>query len=104
MDERPAVTCCQSATPEEIEQDPDLYRCDVCPVRMAIEDLQPENADAWGTFQRVSTRFLVDLHAGGLALDRLTADYSPDEFLDLVERLTVLYDIVAPVASDDPPK
>lgn len=100
VDDAPSVACCQRATPEEVADDPELYQCETCPLRIAQAQLFPENVTAWWLYTQVATRFLVDLHAGGLALERLTADQSSEEFSDLLERLTLLYDVVCPVKTE----
>lgn len=100
VDEAPSVACCQRATAEEVAEDPDLFDCDTCALRQAQTQLFPENVLAWWLYTQVATRFLVDLHAGGLALQRLTADLSSDEFSETLERLTLLYDVVCPVKAE----
>jgi hypothetical protein len=94
--ERPFLTCCQFASDEDLETESDLFNCDACPVRDALDALWPENAAAWALFNRIARRFVADLHAGGEALHRLTADLDAEDFADLLDRLTLIYDVVCP--------
>ena len=70
--------------------------CDTCPVSDAQQALWPENADAWAIFQRLAQRFVVDAGLTPMLLTALTTDRDPQETVDLLERLTELYDIVVP--------
>ncbi len=81
---------------EALEQEPELYQCETCPVADAQGQLWTENAEAWGVFQRLAQRFVIDTHLGPSVFAALTADAEPDAVVDLVERLGVMYDIVAP--------
>lgn len=61
-----------------------------------IERLRPENQSAWAQFQRLCTRFLVECQGIGAVLDRLGRDEDTEDFMDLVARFSVLYDIYYP--------
>lgn len=65
-------------------------------MQAAVDTLLPENHHAWTLFHQCATRFLADTHAGGVALARLTADLSAEEFSDLLERFNLLYDVLCP--------
>jgi hypothetical protein len=90
------------ATDEEVETDAELFDCDDCPVREALEGLWPENADAWRMFHRVVTRFAVDMHAGAEIMRRLAVDIDADDFGDLVDRFSLIYDLLYPPAAPTP--
>ena len=79
-----------------LKDDPDLFDCATCPVREAWEGLDDANREAWAMFQRLMSRFVVDLGAGSAVFARMTADVPDEAYADLVARLTVLYDIVCP--------
>lgn len=105
VDERAQHPCCLFATDDELQTDPDLYDCDDCPVRDALEGLWPENAEAWRIFHVAVTRFTVDLHAGNEALRRLTAhldETDPEAFSDLLARLGLIYDLLYPPPAPTP--
>lgn len=58
--------------------------------------LWAENVEAWSVFQRLAQRFVVDTHLGPSVFAAVTDGTDPDEIVELVERLGVIYDIVAP--------
>ncbi len=92
-----ALTCCLTATEEELEEDPEAYLgCEDCPVAQQIDGLDAQNHDAYRLYQQVVTRFAVEAHAIPLALSRITEDLSQDEFTDLWERFGVLHDVFCP--------
>lgn len=100
------MTCCLLAADADIEADPEAYRCfradrpddPPCAVADALDQLYADDANrqAWQLFRQVATRFLSDAHAIPLALERLTADMDAETFADVVERLTVIYNVVCP--------
>jgi hypothetical protein len=94
------VSCCQVASDDEIETDPAVFDCDTCPVAQALGDLWPENAQAWDLFKRLATRFVVDAGLAASVFQRLTEDLDVDEMQELVERLTVIYDLVMPAPAE----
>ncbi len=84
------------ATDEELETDGEQYDCETCPVADHLQGLWPENAEAWRIYRLLASRFLVDLHAGGAALTKLTADLDEEPFEDLMQRLAIIYDVLCP--------
>jgi hypothetical protein len=96
VDERPQAACCLFANDEEIESDVDAYDCQSCTVAEALDDLWPENRAAWVFFRKLVTRFTVDMGCVGIALDRLTREMEPEEFADVLNRLSVIYDELYP--------
>lgn len=81
---------------ETVDGDPAAFDCDTCDVADALAGLDGQNREAWRLYRQVVTRLGGDLHAGGLVLDRLTRDMDPDDFADLWQRLTVLYNAINP--------
>ena len=97
MDERPSLSCCLFASEEDRETDPGAYDCATCAVAAALEDLYPENRVAWDLYRQIVTRFTYDTDTVALAFDRLTRDLDPEDFGDLLTRVTLIYDDVNPV-------
>lgn len=58
--------------------------------------LDTDNATAWALYQRLCNRFVNDIQAGSVVLDRLTADDDAESFGDKVERLNVIYAVLQP--------
>lgn len=79
-----------------VRQQPEAYDCDACEVTARTSALGDENREAWLLYRRCCNRFLVDLQAGHLMLQRATEDADSETFLDLCERLRVLYDVLQP--------
>jgi hypothetical protein len=96
VDKLQHTPCCQRATQEEIDGDPDLYDCQRCPVADALTGLDDENLEAWRLYHTLASRFLVDAQAVGAVFSRLTADQSPEQLADTCERMRVLYDTLQP--------
>lgn len=74
----------------------DTFDCGTCLVAQHIADLWPENAEAWRLFHRLGSRFVADTRIAAFVLDRLTADWSDTEVEDVIERLSLLYDVMVP--------
>ena len=96
MDVRPTLACCQVADEEGLEEEAEQFDCEHCALSLAQADLWPENAEAWRVFQGLASRLLVDWHLGPEVLRRLSEDFGPESFRDLMERLTVVYDLIYP--------
>lgn len=62
----------------------------------AQADVWPENLDAWDIFKRLASRMVVDTGIGAEVFKRLTEDRPGHEVEELVERLGIIYDLVAP--------
>lgn len=80
----------------EIENELEQYDCETCEIRARVTALDADNARAWGVWQRVAHRVVVDLQAGGYVLSLALADLPPDDALACVERLSVIYDVLSP--------
>lgn len=63
---------------------------------MALATLWPENIAAWRLFQQLRTRFVVDAGFVGGAFQMYTAEWSNDLRVDVLERLSVIYDLIIP--------
>lgn len=64
----------------------------------AWTDLEADRAcyDAWTVFQQVFNRMTVDTHIAGVVIEKVAAERAPDDFLDLLDRLVLLYDVLCP--------
>lgn len=79
-----------------------MFDCDDCELKRAQANLWPENAEAWVIFSSVARRFVADLHLGAYVLERQLADHTTDDALDLLDRLSLIYDLVSPApAAED---
>lgn len=61
----------------------------------ALED-DRENWEAWQLFHRVFTRCSVDTHVASVLVARLLNERETNDAFDLMERFTLLYDILQP--------
>jgi hypothetical protein len=84
------------ADDETVETDADVFDCQACPVVDALDGLWPENRAAWTLSRQILSRFTYDTRSVALALDRATRDLDPAAWLELVERLAMIYDFVYP--------
>jgi len=81
---------------ETLETDPEQFECSTCEVRQQLDGLSSENAEAWQLYQRLLSRFLVDLLLVPDMFRHLTADWTHEQIVDRLERLMVMYDILSP--------
>jgi hypothetical protein len=81
---------------EMVSQEAEAYDCDTCEVMTRITGLDDDNREAWALYRRCCNRFLVDLQAGHLMLQRATEELDSETFVDRCERLRVLYDVMQP--------
>ena len=58
--------------------------------------LDTENRTAWLLYRQLCNRFVNDLQAGSVLLDRLTTEDDSETFADKCERLRVIYDVLQP--------
>jgi hypothetical protein len=61
-----------------------------------MEDIAPENAEAWGLFQRISCRFAAEFQTASAFLARVLDGMDGDDALDLLDRLSLIFDAVCP--------
>ena len=64
-----------------------------------MNDLQPENREAWILFHQLACRFSMDFQATPPVLATVLRECDAEESLDLLQRLSVIYDAIYP-----PPK
>jgi hypothetical protein len=64
--------------------------------RLAELDHDADNAEAWSLFHRCVSRFTVDTHITSVMVARELADREVHDAYDLLERFTLLYDILHP--------
>jgi hypothetical protein len=67
-----------------------------------LTGLDADNQQAWDIYRACCNRFTQDLGAGAVVLERLTQDMAVEDFVDVTERLRVVYDILAP--RKEPPR
>ena len=79
-----------------VEQEAEQYDCAACPLAAQLDALDDDNREAWRLYRACCNRFVVDLQAGAVLLDRLTRDLDAEAFADQCERLRVLYDVLQP--------
>lgn len=84
------------ADDDTVRTDPQEFNCRECVVMERIGQLDADNRSVWGLYRLLCNRFVNDLQAGSVALDRLTQDDDPDAFADKTERLRVIYDVLQP--------
>lgn len=80
--------------------DAEAFDCDRCEYRRLRDELTPQNARAWAVWQRVGTRLGVDFGTTGWHLARITERWPAADVDDLMARLAVLYDTLAPARTD----
>lgn len=95
-------TCCLTADDDLIESEPAVFDCETCDLGCGLHDLDDANKEAWMLFQQMLSRLTME-HPGLAAavLSRVIERYSADDALDLLQRLSIIYDVLIPVA---PPK
>lgn len=88
--------CCQRATPDELQADPDRYDCERCELKARNDGLWQVNRDAWQVYGEIGRRVVALCDLRGAVLERLTVDWPTDDVLDLVQRLDVILDVLNP--------
>ena len=81
---------------ELIDSDPQEFDCATCDVADRLRGLDEPNTQAWELYRRCCNRFTSDLQAGGVVLGRLTQEMDADTFIDQMDRLQVIYDVIQP--------
>lgn len=95
-DERKHVTCCQFADDEALTNEAELFDCETCAISRHLDVLDVDNRRAWDLAQVLFVRLIADTHALGPVLLRLTPDLDPEDFEQLMRRLTLMYDVLVP--------
>lgn len=62
----------------------------------AIGLLDTENRQAWAVWQEIGTRFVVDFGLGAWALDAAIETHGVSDRGDLLERLSIIYEVMVP--------
>lgn len=65
-------------------------------VSKALQELDDDNTEAWNLFQTACDRFGIETQTVALRLERATAGLSPEQFEDVMARLSILYDAFYP--------
>jgi hypothetical protein len=82
---------------EDLDGDEGQFDCETCPLGAAVDDLDPENSEAWTLFSTLYCRLAADLPGvAGALLAKVIESRSSDEATDLMNRLNVIYDTVCP--------
>ena len=76
--------------------DPQEFDCSQCVVTDRLASLDQDNQAVWLLYRQLCNRFVNDLQAGSVALNRLTDGQDADEFGRTCDRLCVIYDVLQP--------
>ena len=93
------LPCCLFVDDDaELDADAEAYNCETCPVaeQLAHLDEDQANGEAWRVFHRIFSRFTVDTHIASVVLEHVLAGHETEDTLTLVDRFTLLYDILHP--------
>jgi hypothetical protein len=80
-----------------LEGDGAQFDCQTCEVANRLEDLDPDNRQAWHLFGQTVTRLCVDV-PGLVApfIAKVISELDADDAMDLLARLSIIYDKVLP--------
>ncbi len=81
-----------------LETDGDQFNCETCPVACQQATLDAANVEAWGLYHRMGNRFAVDFHLTADLFRGLVAGWPAEDVVDVLERLSVMYDTLSPPA------
>lgn len=68
-------------------------------VRQALDGLNTDNREAWGLFQTLCTRFLIETKSVGPVFVRLCEGRDVEDVTDLALRVALIYDVYYPPRS-----
>ena len=71
--------------------------CATCPLAIALDRLDADNAYAWGVFHRLYSRLTHDWGLIPIMFTHETADLTPEDVTELVDRLGIIYAAMCPV-------
>ena len=101
VDARPQLPCCRFADADTLRDEPELFQCDTCPVSLAIDGLERDNAEAWDVYRRLASRFVREAGIGGRVFDGIVDGWDGDDIEELVTRLDIIHDVLAPPPQSD---
>ena len=79
-----------------------MFDCATCRMAQAQSVLRPENAEAWAIFQMMARRFVMEFQIGPEVLRQCVRDADPMDVVDLIERLSLIFDAVCPPGVSSP--
>lgn len=85
-------TCCQFATDEELQEDPESYDCETCERRIERARLTLADETALSLHRRLSGRAVQDLHLTRLVFETARLRMSADEADLLLDRLELIHE------------
>lgn len=89
--------CCETATQDLLDTEPDAFDCSKCERRIKRDALDDDNLHAWRLWLTVGTRFVKDFGAAPQVLARVMEGMDADDVDELLARLSVIYDTLCPV-------
>lgn len=90
------ATCCVRATQADLEAHPERFNCQTCEFRKRTDGLYAANAEAWRIYQLLCGKTVRTCEVYGRALDWVTAGWSAEERVALLQRLDVILDVTSP--------
>jgi hypothetical protein len=90
------VACCQVVDQDVLDTDAEQFDCETCPFVEMQATLDRDNEEAWSVYGRLGSRFLVDFGLIPDTLRRLVDGWPSAEVVDLMERLSVIHDVINP--------
>jgi hypothetical protein len=73
------------------------YDCQTCVVWERVEGLDPENREAWQLFGSIVSRLTLEIPGVvGPMFAKVIRDLNSEDAIELVQRLSVIYDTVIP--------
>ncbi len=77
------------------------FNCETCALAEKQATLDADNREAWDVYSRLCRRFSYDFHASTLLLERLTEHWPGSDVIDLLDRLSLMYDVLNPPRKTD---
>jgi hypothetical protein len=90
-DEGQFVTCCERATPEEIEETPEAFDCETCELRLKRLDLDDHDRVALELYGYLQLPVVQDLRLMPFVFDVLGLAMCRDDALLLLEKLEAIH-------------
>jgi hypothetical protein len=92
------ATCCRSADPEIVESEPHAFDCETCEFRCQVDGLDPENAEAWRVYSRLTShRWVWETQCGPWWVGEVFRDFDDSDERDtMMARVSVIYDTLHP--------